>query len=379
MSIARDIYLTRCPLAGFVAIGLAWAIYFAQMPVIKANVGASDGAYGIALLISAFGALAAMWLAPAARRWTGGMSIPLGILLVAIGMLSAGLSGHLIMLTIAMFLSSAGSGIVDVLINARVSEIEEQSKRALMNLNHALYSFAYAAGALVTGFLREEAIGPIPIFLGLAVLLCLLACVAYDVPPDLDEGERRAAPHMQHTLVILVGLIVLTAFLAEASTEGWSALHLERTLNGSPGEGALGPAMLGLTMGIGRLFGHSLSHRIKDTYLMWIATLVSATGVTIAALASNVPVALAGFAIAGLGISVVAPLALALIGRVVPPSHRLTAISRASVIGYGAFFIGPSMMGLVSQAFGLPFAFLFIAGLLVCTALLVIPAVIRRV
>ncbi|MFC6637148.1 hypothetical protein [Sulfitobacter sediminilitoris] len=72
MNVVRAFYLSRKPVAGFFAIGAAWAVYFAQMPVIKANVGASDGAYGAALLFAAFGAFAAMWLAPACRRLAGG-------------------------------------------------------------------------------------------------------------------------------------------------------------------------------------------------------------------------------------------------------------------------------------------------------------------
>ena len=52
MAILKDLYLTRKPLAGFLLIGMAWASFFAQMPVIKAQVGASDGAYGSMVLIA---------------------------------------------------------------------------------------------------------------------------------------------------------------------------------------------------------------------------------------------------------------------------------------------------------------------------------------
>jgi MFS family permease len=179
-------------------------------------------------------------------------------------------------------------------------------------------------------------------------------------------------------LVVLTGLVVLVAFLTEAATEGWSALHLERTLDGSATVGALGPAMLGLTMGVGRMFGHGLSRHFRDTKLMLLATLLSACGVAIAGMAPTVATALAGFGIAGLGISVVVPLAMSLIGRSVPQDQRLAAISKASVIGYAAFFFGPSMMGLVAEGFGLRMAFYVVSALLVAVALILIPALARR-
>jgi MFS family permease len=111
---------------------------------------------------------------------------------------------------------------------------------------------------------------------------------------------------------------------------------------------------------------------------MLLATLLSAAGIGLAGLAPSVPVALLGFAIGGLGISVVAPLALGLLGRLVPPDMRLAAISRASVLGYGAFFFGPPLMGLVAEGFGLRAAFVAVAGILCLTALAVLPALARR-
>lgn len=379
MSLKRDLFLSRKPLAGFFAIGAAWATYFAQMPVIKANVGASDGAYGVALLIASSGAIMAMWLAPLFQRMFGGMAMTLGIAIVALGMFASGMSSTLALLVFGMALAAIGSGVVDVLVNARVSEIEESSGRSLMNLNHALYSFAYAGAALLTGALREAEVGTGTIFVLLTATLGLLALAAHDRAPRIeDEGAEVLKGEMPHAFVIFAGLVVMAAFLAEAASEGWSALHLERTLGGTPGEGALGPAMMGLTMGIGRLSGHWLAKRLRDTTLMLAAMLLSAAGLFLAGVAGSVGVALTGFALAGLGISVVAPLALALVGRVVPADLRLAAISRASVLGYGAFFFGPPLMGLVSQAFGLRSAFVLVAAVLSITALLLLPALGRR-
>ena len=377
MGLKHDLYLTRKPLAGFAAIGFAWSVYFAQMPVIKANVAASDGAYGMVGLIAAFGAIAAMWLAPLSQRIAGGLALPLGIIFLAVGMLGAGGAASLAALTLGLLIASAGSGVIDVLVNARVSEVEADSGRPLMNLNHALYSFAYAGGALATGAFREAELSPLPIFAGLCAVLALLAWAASGITPEIASADDDT-PRMPYGVVYLGGVVVLVAFLAEASSEGWSALHLERTLGGTPGEGALGPALLGLTMGIGRLFGHALSRYVRDTTLMLLAVILSATGMTIAGLAASVGIALAGFALAGLGISVVAPLALALIGRIVHPSARLAAISRASVVGYGAFFFGPPLMGLLAEGFGLRAAFVAVAGLLVVTAAVLIPLLARR-
>lgn len=378
MSLKHDLFLSRKPLAGFIAIGLIWSTYFAQMPVVKAAVGASDGVYGIALLIASLGAIAAMWLAPLCDRLAGGIALPIAMLLAGAGMLCAGMAGGVVMLTLAMFLASAGSGVTDVLVNAKVSEAEARSKRSLMNLNHALYSFAYAAGALLTGALRRAEYSPVAIFGGLFAVLILLALYSRG---DADAGTPEEASfqgEVRASVVWLGGGVVMIAFLTEAASEGWSTLHLERTLGGSVAQGAMGPAIIGLSMGMGRLSGHLAARWMRDTSLMALACLFSALGLVIVATAGSVGLALIGFGVTGLGISVVAPLALALVGRVTPRAARLSAISKASVLGYGAFFVGPPLMGLVSQGFGLRMSFVVVALTLGLTTLALIPLLARQ-
>lgn len=378
MALLDDIKLSRKPLAGFLVIGCAWATCFAQMPMIKAGIGASDAVLGAAILIGSVGALAAMWLAPMANSLAGRWAMPFAACLVGIGMLSIGAAPGVIAFTLGMILASAGSGVVDVLVNVRISEIEERTARKLMNLNHALYSFAYAGAALTTGGLRELGWSPFEIFAVLGCVILALAIFSLEArQPKSILADLPASEGLSFIFVTLAGLVVMVAFLMEASAEGWSALHLERTLGGGAAQGAMGPAILGLTMGIGRLMGHVVAHRISEMTLMVAACLLAAFGLVLAGIAPGLSVAYLGFGLAGLGVSVIAPLTLALVGRVVPPDARLAAISRVSVLGYGAFFLGPPLMGFTSEFFGLRAGFILVAAIMVATALLLLPALGR--
>ena len=68
--------------------------------------------------------------------------------------------------------------------------------------------------------------------------------------------------------ILLCGGIVLIAFMSEATVEAWSALHVERTLGGGAAEGALGPAMLGLTMAFGRFSGQAVAERLREVHVL---------------------------------------------------------------------------------------------------------------
>jgi hypothetical protein len=72
------------------------------------------------------------------------------------------------------------------------------------------------------------------------------------------------------------GIIVLIAFETEGASEAWSALHVERTLGGGAAEGAFGPAMLGLTMAVGRFSGHLISGRVSGMKIIVAASMFAA-------------------------------------------------------------------------------------------------------
>jgi MFS family permease len=84
------------------------------------------------------------------------------------------------------------------------------------------------------------------------------------------------------------------------------------------------------------------------------------------------------FALAGLGVSVVAPLTLALAARAVPQTVRLAVISRVSVLGYGAFFFGPPLMGLIAEGFSLSAAFMTVAVVIGVVAVTLVPMLARH-
>ena len=140
----------------------------------------------------------------------------------------------------------------------------------------------------------------------------------------------------------------------------------------------MGPAILGLTMAIGRTTGQIVANRVSERLVIRLAATTSGIGALLAASAPSLWVAYLGFAILGLGVSVVAPMAYAWIGKMVPNTYRSHAISRISVIGYTGFFIGPPMMGFLSEAFSLSASFAAIGLLLFVIPMVLLPVLSRK-
>ena len=101
---------------------------------------------------------------------------------------------------------------------------------------------------------------------------------------------------------------------------------------------------------------------------------IAGLGLALAGMATGLPMAYAGFLLGGLGVSVVGPLALGLVGQAVRSKYRLAAISQAAALGYAAFFLGPVIMGFVAEGFGLRVSFYVIAGIMFAVAALLLPS-----
>ncbi|WP_299719537.1 MFS transporter [uncultured Tateyamaria sp.] len=373
MRIFSDLFASRRALAGFVVVGFGWAAFSAQMPVIKGQVGVSDGAWGTLVLIGSTGALMAMWLAPLVFRLVGRWALIVGALAMVAGFVLAGAAHTPLAIGIALFLAAGGSGVADVLANAEVSEAEAETGRSLMNLNHGLFSVAYAVAAVLVGAAREGGFGPVAVFgaMGVAVAVLTPWMLLPMRAPDPDDAQDAAG--MPRALVWVGGLVVLSAFLGEAASEGWSALHVERTLGGGPAEGALGPALLATGMAIGRLGAHMFGAGWPPFRVMVLASCLAGCGLALAGAAPGLTTAYVGFLLGGLGVSVVGPLALGLVGQAVRPKHRLAAISQAAALGYAAFFLGPVVMGFVAELFGLRVSFYVIAAAMFVVAAGLLP------
>mgnify|MGYP001765796542 CR=1 FL=1 len=135
--------------------------------------------------------------------------------------------------------------------------------------------------------------------------------------------------------------------------------------------------MLGLTMGIGRLSGQIAAQRLGEERLIFWTAVVGVIGALVTAVAPTPSVAVLGIGLIGLGVAVTVPSANSIIGRLVRPDQRGHAISRAWIVGFSGFFVGPAVMGQIADLSGLRAAFLWVALMMA----LILPCVIliRRI
>ncbi|MEY9965077.1 MFS family permease [Streptacidiphilus sp. MAP12-16] len=371
----------RIALTAFFAMdGFLFAGWVVRIPAIKAEVHASAGQLGLALLCVSAGAVAVM--APVSRLClrfgNHPVTVAAAVLLCAAVALPAqvhsvlGLGGVLL-------LFGAGYGAVNVGINSAAVDLVAAAGRPVMPAFHAAYSLGGLIGAGLGGLLATvltpaQHLGLIAVF-GLAVTAAAgLPLLRHRVvPPQEVEAEtpKQATPTTATPttatptavvrgpllLVLLLGLVALCDAYGEGALADWGTLHLSADLHATASVAAAGFAAYSLAMTTGRLGGTRLVERFGPTRVLVTGAGVACGGMLVAALSPWLPLALAGFLLVGLGLANIFPLAIDRAGALNGPK----GVATASMLGYGGMVLGPPIIGFLAQGVGLPSALLSVA------------------
>lgn len=173
-----------------------------------------------------------------------------------------------------------------------------------------------------------------------------------------NDAPRRLDPRTRG-LVIVFGLIALCTAYGEGAMADWGALHLAQDLAASPGVAAIGYSCFALAMTIGRLSGTALLERLGHGRTVVAGGATAAAGMVLGSLAPSLWAALLGFAVTGLGLANLFPVAVERAGTLAGPS----GVAIASTLGYGGMLLGPPAIGFMADWFSLPVALTSVAVL----------------
>ncbi len=169
-------------------------------------------------------------------------------------------------------------------------------------------------------------------------------------------------PARLQPVLLLLGLLIAGSFLVEDGLSSWSALHLERELGAPPSVGGLGPGIFAAAMTLGRFGAHAVVKPGHDALAVGGGGVLLALGSALLAVAPSPGVGLAGLALAGLGVSVLAPTLFSAVGARSAPGRQGADLAKVTALGYAGFVTGPPLVGVLSGATSLPVALGTLAG-----------------
>lgn len=343
----------------FVINGIAGASWFVRIPDVQESIGLSNALLGVTLLGLPAGAVIAMPIAGLAISRVGSRRIALiGAFTTCLGVALLGFADRTVIVAATLVLFGIGNGAMDVAMNAQGVEVESYADHSLMSQFHGGFSVGGIVGAASGGFLASHGVAVQPHLLGVGII-CGLATLAIArlLLPKAAEHEHADTPSLTLRAprpIVLLGVVAFCAMLTEGAMSDWTAVYL-RDIGAGAGVAAAGYTLFSITMAAGRLTGDRAIDAIGGQRLIRIGGGVAAAGIMLAMLLHNIPAALIGFGLVGIGVATIAPIVYSTAGRsrLIPPG---TAIAAATTIGYLGFMAGPPLIGLTAGLTGLRWA-----------------------
>ncbi|WP_190158578.1 MFS transporter [Streptomyces litmocidini] len=369
----RPLTRLRSALTLFFALdGFLFAGWVVRIPAVKQQTGASAGDLGLALLGVSAGAVITMTLTGRLCRRHGSHAVTVATaVLLSLSVALPALTRSPLALGLVLLVFGAAYGGINVAMNSAAVDLVTALRRPVMPSFHAAFSLGGMLGAGLGGLLAGS-LSPTAHLLGLTVVGLALTAVAGPVllrhpspvrpealpAPSAPKGSGTRAAGPRRT-VLVFGVIALCTAYGEGALADWGALHLTQDLHAHPGTAAAGYSVFALTMTAGRLSGTALLERLGQTRALVAGGTTAAAGMLLGALAPSVWAALLGFAITGLGLANIFPVAVARAGAVAGPG----GVATASTLGYGGMLLGPPAIGFLADRFSLPLALTTVAVL----------------
>jgi MFS family permease len=342
-----------------------------RLPAIKESLGLSDGELGTALVGLAVGLVAGTRLAGAPIDRFGSRPVMrAGFPLLAATLLLPGLAGNGLALFGSLLVLGVASGALDVAMNAQGIEVERVLRRPILSGLHGLWSVGLGTGAAVAAGAAAIDADPLEHFAVVAAVLAALSVVLLrGLLPAQDqvreESHEAEPPDVRWTwALLLLGVIAFCSFVGEGSASDWSAVYMTQELGTSDALGAVAFAAFAVTMAAARFAADPLRTRLGNVPLVRGGSLIAAAGLGAGLLIHEPWAGIAGFALLGLGLAAVVPIAFSAAGDLDPrATGRL--VGRVATIGYVGSVAGPIMIGWLAEATSLRTAL----GLVVLLAL----------
>ena len=341
----------------FFVNGVLFGTWVSRIPAVKASVSLSEATLGIALLCMGLGTLLALPITTllfgrfGSRPVVGAAALSCCLVLPL-----AGGAPSLRSLAATLVCFGAAMGTMDVAMNAQAALLERTAGRSIMASFHGLWSLGGLAGAGLGAVFAARGSEPLHHFVPVSAALAVVGVAStrglLRDRPDARSARPRAWPSRR---ALAVGLLASCGAVIEGGIAEWSGVYLRESLGAPASVAATGFAVFSLTMMVGRFTGDRLIDRLGRVRLLTGGSALTGAALAGALWWGDARAALVAFALAGLGMSTVFPIAFSVAGTLggTAPGHAIAAVA---TMAYGAGLAGPPLIGFAAALTSLPIA-----------------------
>lgn len=361
-SIGLALSPSRRVFAAFLLYAFGIGGFFPRLGELQQSMRLTEGQLGVGLIGAACGTLLSLtlaghWVEHAGHRRTLLILVPALPLFYAIAAFASG--------PVALFacLLPAGLciGAIELVVNLEADRVEHQSGRRIMNRAHAFWSFGFFGAGALGALAARVGIGPhlqLALMVPLSLLLTILLLGEFDAAPARSGGSTAPAPRFARptrAIALLVALS-LSALVLEGAAYDWSAIFMRDVFAAPAFVGGFAVTVSALAQALTRYFADPFVERHSPVVVARTLLGLLGIGTLLVAFAFSPAMALAGFALMGMGTSVLFPLAMSAAAQ---RSDRSAAANVASLAQFAfvSFMLGPPLLGFVAEWWGIRWSF----------------------
>lgn len=346
-------------------LGLLFSTWVTYIPHVAEKLHITEGKIGGALFFSALGSFMIIpvcnWLV--ARLGIGRMTF-FALLFLSTAIFGPLLAPNYPCLCIALLFLGMSTGTFVITINTLTATIEKSDNVFIMSGSHGFFSAGAMIGASLGGVLSARLNSPL---LHMSIMAAVVLSVQLYFRPSYYriKGEKASSEKkMHHSLkpLILVAMVGLIVMVSEGAVADWSALYLKNVAKLKLDLLGFGYAGFSLMMALGRFIGDWISHRLSSWKIISMGFACSLAGFALVLQPFGL-LSIPGFAIVGLGFSVIVPEVYRIASRTegIETTAGVSFIAGTANIG---FLIGPVMLGFIAELYTLKFSFLALSAFL---------------
>ena len=263
-----------------------------------------------------------------------------------------GQAGGLYSLLLVLFLIGVCGSLLTLALNVHAGRVEKHTKRVIMNRCHGFWSLGIMAGSFLGSVLESEStVWLILIICASASFpLALLLCLGLPSYENVNSAEMSPALVITQFPAILIGICFFTfgISMTEGAMANWASVYVKEMLGPEAQGTGYGFGLFAAFVAFGRFFGDSLKIKLGTIKVARIFVNISILGLIFLVIANDLWLALAGFALIGLGVSVGFPLAVTAAASI-DDKREASYVAFLSLIALIGFLVGPPIIGFLAK------------------------------
>lgn len=350
----------------FFYTGICFASWASRIPDIKLALGLSDAQFGAMLLFLPLGSFLGIPISGSltARHGSNKMlkiaSILYPLALVNIGWAAETVVWHL---AIALFVFGMIGNLFNVSVNTQAVELAKLFEKSIISTFHGFWSLAGFVGGLVGSYFISNSMTPLMQFVVILSIgyFFLITTHKHLLHSASNKQSLKKMWTKPTPLMFQFGLIALSNMICEGMMFDWSGVFYQTVVKVSESQRTIGYISFMACMTTGRMFADALINYWGPRKQLMLSGLLVTIGLIIAIIYPSIFTSTIGFMFVGFGVSSVIPTIYGSVGKSAEPGQASIALASVSSIGFFGFLIGPPIVGFLSGALGLRWAFLSIS------------------